>query len=60
LDVQPFQDRLWGFTAVLDKKNGGGFLDEHYPQAAKGFFFHSPPFYLTLVCSETRAEADWT
>lgn len=35
-DVQPFQERPWGFTAVFDKKNGGGFLDEHYPQAAKG------------------------
>lgn len=35
-DVQPFQERPWGFTAVFDKDNGGGFLDEHYPQAAKG------------------------
>jgi formamidase len=35
-DVQPFPERPWGFTAVLDKSNGGGFLDEEFPQAAKG------------------------
>ena len=35
-DVQPFPERPWGFCAVLDKNNGGGFLDEEYPQAAKG------------------------
>lgn len=37
-DVQPFQEQPWGFTAVFDKKNGGGFLDEHYPQAAKAIW----------------------
>ena len=26
-DIQPFQDRLWGFTGVFDRRNGGGFLD---------------------------------
>jgi formamidase len=35
-DVQPFAHRPWGFCAVFDKNNGGGFLDEEYPQAAKG------------------------
>jgi formamidase len=35
-DVQPFPERPWGFTAVFDKANGGGFLDEEFPQAAKG------------------------
>ncbi len=35
-DVQPFQDRPWGFTGVFDRRNGGGFLDEHFEQAAKG------------------------
>ncbi|PUU81581.1 Acetamidase/Formamidase [Tuber borchii] len=37
-DVQPFEDRPWGFTAVFDKKNGGGFLDTHYSQAAKAIW----------------------
>ncbi len=32
-DVQPFQDQPWGFTGVFDKDNGGGFLDEIYPNA---------------------------
>jgi acetamidase/formamidase len=40
-DVQPFDHRPWGFCAIFDKKNGGGFLDEEYPQAAKGEFFDS-------------------
>jgi formamidase len=37
-DVQPFQDEPWGFTGIFDKQNGGGFLDEHYPQAAKAIW----------------------
>ena len=32
-DVQPFQEQPWGFTGVFDKSNGGGFLDEIYPNA---------------------------
>ena len=32
-DVQPMQEQPWGFTGVFDKKNGGGFLDEIYPNA---------------------------
>ncbi|KAM0451201.1 hypothetical protein ACHAPV_010045 [Trichoderma viride] len=37
-DVQPFEDSPWGFTGIFDKKNGGGFLDEHYPKAAKAIW----------------------
>ncbi|KAF2102237.1 Acetamidase/Formamidase [Rhizodiscina lignyota] len=37
-DVQPLQDQPWGFTGIFDKKNGGGFLDEHYPNAAKAIW----------------------
>ncbi|KAI9757046.1 MAG: 40S ribosomal protein S20 [Chaenotheca gracillima] len=37
-DVQPFQDQPWGFTGVFDRKNGGGFLDEIYPEAAKAIW----------------------
>ena len=32
-DVQPFQDQPWGFTGVFDRSNGGGFLDDIYPNA---------------------------
>jgi len=37
-DVQPFEDQPWGFTGVFDKNNGGGFLDEIYPHAAKAIW----------------------
>lgn len=32
-DVQPFQHQPWGFSGVFDRNNGGGFLDEIYPEA---------------------------
>lgn len=32
-DVQPFEDHPWGFTGIFNKDNGGGFLDEIYPEA---------------------------
>jgi formamidase len=38
MDVQPFQDQPWGFTGVFDRSNGGGFLDEIYPSAAKAIW----------------------
>lgn len=38
MDVQPFEDRPWGFTGIFDKSNGGGFLDEFYPSAAKAIW----------------------
>ncbi|KAK4962356.1 hypothetical protein LTR66_012682, partial [Elasticomyces elasticus] len=38
MDVQPMQDQPWGFTGIFDKSNGGGFLDEHYPKAAKAIW----------------------
>ncbi|POR31381.1 Chondroitinase-AC [Tolypocladium paradoxum] len=34
-DVQPFADAPWGFTGIFARDNGGGFLDAHYPRAAK-------------------------
>ncbi|KAF1988811.1 formamidase FmdS [Aulographum hederae CBS 113979] len=37
-DVQPLQEHPWGFTGIFDKKNGGGFLDEIYPKAAKAIW----------------------
>lgn len=37
-DVQPFEHQPWGFTGVFARENGGGFLDEHYPQAAKAIW----------------------
>lgn len=37
-DVQPFDCYPWGFTGVFDRNNGGGFLDEIYPRAAKAIW----------------------
>lgn len=37
-DVQPFDHTPWGFTGIFAKENGGGFLDEHYPNAAKAIW----------------------
>ncbi|KAI2634546.1 formamidase [Xylaria nigripes] len=38
MDVQPFEEQPWGFTGVFHKSNGGGFLDELYPSAAKAIW----------------------
>lgn len=38
VEIQPLPEQPWGFTGVFDKKNGGGFLDEHYPAAAKAIW----------------------
>lgn len=38
LDVGPFPEQMWGFTGIFDKKNGGGFLDQHYPVAHKAIW----------------------
>jgi formamidase len=43
MDVQPFQDKPWGFTGIFDRNNGGGFLDELYPSA-----YVFSPFLLRL------------
>jgi len=37
-DVQPLEEQPWGFTGIFAKENGGGFLDEHYPKAAKAIW----------------------
>jgi formamidase len=38
LDVGPFPDVSWGFTGIFARENGGGFLTEHFPQAAKAIW----------------------
>lgn len=37
-DVQPLERRSWGYCGIFDKHNGGGFLQEFYPHAAKAIF----------------------
>ncbi|WP_382153941.1 formamidase [Hydrogenophaga sp. ANAO-22] len=38
LDIGAKDDSLWGFNGFFSKKNGGGFLTEHFPQAQKSIW----------------------
>lgn len=38
LDIGALQGDEWGFTGIFDKKNGGGFLTDHYPDPAKAIW----------------------
>ena len=41
LDIGAFPHNAWGFNGFFSKKNGGGFLTEHFPQAQKSIWdFH--------------------
>lgn len=41
LDVGPLPEAEWGFNGIFAKENGGSFLVDHYPQAAKSIWdFH--------------------
>src|SRR5262249_760067 len=35
LDIGALPDSLWGFNGFFSKKNGGGFLTDHFPLAQK-------------------------
>ena len=35
LDIGALRGDEWGFTGIFDRNNGGGFLTEHFPEAAK-------------------------
>ena len=38
LDIGALQGDEWGFTGIFDRNNGGGFLTDHYPDAAKAIW----------------------
>ena len=38
LDIGCLPGDEWGFTGIFDRKNGGGFLTDHYPDAAKAIW----------------------
>ncbi|KAF2858850.1 Acetamidase/Formamidase [Piedraia hortae CBS 480.64] len=38
VDIQPLEDSPWGYCDIFAKENGGGFLDEFYPKAAKAIW----------------------
>ena len=38
LDIGALPDSLWGFNGFFSKKNGGGFLTDHFPLAQKSIW----------------------
>lgn len=38
LDIGAFQNSEWGFNGIFSKENGGGFLTDYYPTAAKSIW----------------------
>ncbi len=38
LDIGALQGDEWGFTGIFDRNNGGGFLTDHHPEAAKAIW----------------------
>ena len=38
LDIGALQGDEWGFTGIFARENGGGFLTDHYPAAAKAIW----------------------
>ncbi len=38
VDIGALPTSLWGFTGIFDKKNGGGFLTDFYPNAKKAIW----------------------
>jgi formamidase len=38
LDIGTFDESQWGFNGFFSKQNGGGFLDEHFPEAQKSIW----------------------
>ena len=38
LDIGALPESLWGFNGFFSKKNGGGFLTEHFPLAQKSIW----------------------
>ncbi|MBV9389222.1 MAG: acetamidase/formamidase family protein [Chroococcidiopsidaceae cyanobacterium CP_BM_ER_R8_30] len=38
LDIGALPNSEWGFTGIFAKENGGGFLTDHYPKAAKAIW----------------------
>lgn len=38
LDIGALPDSEWGFTGIFARENGGGFLTDHFPKAAKAIW----------------------
>ncbi|CAI9758498.1 unnamed protein product [Fraxinus pennsylvanica] len=38
-NLGPLPGDEWGFTAIFDRENGGGFLTDHFPHATKAIWY---------------------
>lgn len=38
LEIQPYPGQEWGYTGIFDIVNGGSFLSDHFPAAAKAIW----------------------
>ena len=38
-NLGPLTGDKWGYTATLDRENGGGFLTDHFPCATKAIWY---------------------
>lgn len=38
-NLGPLPGDEWGFTAIFDRENGGGFLTDHFPCATKAIWY---------------------
>lgn len=38
-NLGPLPGDEWGFTAIFDRENGGGFLTDHFPRATKAIWY---------------------
>ncbi|XP_021907942.1 uncharacterized protein LOC110822213 isoform X1 [Carica papaya] len=38
-NLGPLPGDEWGFTAIFDRENGGGFLTDHFPSASKAIWY---------------------
>lgn len=44
VDIGALSNSEWGFTGIFDRKNGGGFLTDHYPRAGKAIWHFEGEF----------------
>ena len=55
LDVGALPESLWGFNGFFSKKNGGGFLTDHFPEAQKSIWDISRHVHAFPACARCRA-----
>ena len=51
LDIGTLPESPWGFNGFFSKKNGGGFLTDHFPLAQKSIWDISGPLHALAPCA---------